>query len=201
MTAAAGSAGTAGRGYRVPPKVGRHRAPVRLWPVAVSASVVGAAGLTAALGVSVAPHAELSSVTALPSEVADYPTARGADIVPGPLELPTIVPSDAPVWDESKGRVIVDGQPLRTPTAPVIPVQAAAPSSESIPEPEPVGEPPADVPTSAAEDTSPPDPSTPTDVVPPVVDPAPPTTDPTDPVLVEIIDDTTSPEPAPEPAP
>lgn len=90
---------------------------------------MGVTALGAAFSAAATPHVDAPSSTALPSTERDNLSGHGAD-TPGPLELPTIVPTDAPVWEPAKGRVIVNGKPLPAPT---VPAQASAPVAETIP--------------------------------------------------------------------
>ena len=124
-------------------------------------------------------------------QAATEPTARGGTGFPR-AAAPTIVPSDAPVWDEGKGPVIVDGQPL---PRPVVPAKTAAPQPAAAPQM--AGVPAVPTPVAAA--------------APPPAFPVPDPAAPTVPILVPLPDvvpdpvpepvDVVEPEPTTEPAP
>jgi len=85
----AGSAGTAGRDYKIEPPTGRHRAPPPVptprapTVIAVAAAVLTAASLTAIAGQAVAPDGRSSA-----SQVSTV--TRAERTTAGPLEIPTI---------------------------------------------------------------------------------------------------------------
>jgi hypothetical protein len=95
---------------------------------------VDAAVLTAAcaalVGDAITPSGQLA--VALPSAEPTDVVRRGGPLGPVPPVLPTIVPTDAQVWEPSLGPVIVDGRPLPSPTVSVVP---AAPVPESVEQP------------------------------------------------------------------
>lgn len=210
-----GSAGTAGNGFRVDPPIGRHRAPPpqpepAWWRIEPTRRRVGTLAIGAAIGivgppvwlsaVAIAPDATAAATphpAAIPTERADDPGAR-AGRYQRPV-TPTIVASDAPVWDEGKGPVIVNGQPLRTTTA----ARPAPARVAPVVEPAPAEPPPPEPPTSAAEpppviglppvDETPPEPTPTEPEQPPAEDPED-TPEDTPDVSIEIV---TEPEPTP----
>jgi hypothetical protein len=113
MSRAAGSAGTAGRNYRVPEQTGRHRAPPTVptprtvTGLAVAAAVLAAASLSALAGTAVAPDATAgvrgAAVTTTPRTTA---TA-------GPLAMPS-VGVVAPVVQEMHGTPEPVSRPVPT---------------------------------------------------------------------------------------